>query len=101
MPSRAARPCTKPGCPRLVRGRGSRCEEHGKHLERPTSAEQGYDAAWRKLRARFLIALPFCADCEKIGLARDADEVDHVTAHRGDHALRLDWNNLRSLCHSC
>jgi 5-methylcytosine-specific restriction protein A len=96
MPYRAARPCTKPGCPALVRGSSSRCPAHAKHLERPTSSAQGYGADWRKLRAAHLAVNPTCVAC---GAA--AVDVDHIQAHRGNETLRLDPANLQSFCRSC
>jgi len=98
MPSRAARPCTKPGCPCLVTGRQSRCAEHERERAqaRGSAAANGYDAAWRKLRLRFLIDHPFCVRCHA-----EATEVDHIVAFRGNEALRLDPTNLQALCISC
>jgi 5-methylcytosine-specific restriction protein A len=99
MPFRAARPCTKPGCPQLVRGSSSRCPAHERERDaaRGTSTARGYGADWRKLRDAFLVEHP---RCEEPGCRKAATDVDHVQAHRGNEALRLDPNNLRAYCHS-
>jgi 5-methylcytosine-specific restriction protein A len=97
MPSRSAKPCGKPGCKALVRG-AARCPEHTREREqaRGSASARGYDASWRALRAAYLSAHPMCShpDCDLI-----ATDVDHVTPHRGDDKLRLDPDNLQSLCH--
>lgn len=99
MPNRSARPCGKPGCSRLARGAGSRCADHAREREqaRGTAKVRGYGADWRTLRAAHLRAHPSCSHPECDMLATD---VDHLTPHRGDDALRLDPDNLQSLCHS-
>src|SRR4051812_33623901 len=97
MPSRSAKPCGKPGCKALVRG-ATRCTEHTREREqaRGSASQRGYDGAWRTLRAAHLSAHPMCShpSCDLI-----ATDVDHVTPHRGDNGLRLDPDNLQSLCH--
>lgn len=63
---------------------------------RPSSAQRGYGARWRKLRAAVLAARPFC---ESPGCRREAFHVDHVLARikgGGDEVT-----NLMALCHSC
>lgn len=67
--------------------------------ERPTTAERGYDAAWKRARAYKLARTPLCEDCAALGLTVAAEQVDHVRsiAAGGTHALA----NLRSLCASC
>lgn len=102
MPSRSSRPCSKPGCPRLVNGKDSRCADHAREREqrRGTAAERGYDHVWRALRGRFLIEHPYCVRCMEKGDTVTATQVDHVVPHRGDEHLRTDWNNLQSLCAS-
>lgn len=55
-----------------------------------------YGRRWRKARAAFLAEHPFCVDCGRL-----ADEVDHVTPHRGDRALFWSSDNWQSLCETC
>lgn len=93
MPTRA--PTHKPPWwkPRsqLERKRKALLDRH-----RPSAKDRGYDKAWRALRARFLAAYPSCMEP---GCRRAATDVDHriTIALRPD--LRLEWSNLRSLCH--
>jgi 5-methylcytosine-specific restriction protein A len=67
--------------------------------DRPTTAERGYDAAWKRARLLKLAASPLCEDCADRGLVEAATEVDHIRAIAagGTH----DLTNLRSLCKSC
>jgi len=42
---------------------------------------------------------PICKHCEEAGRVTAAQDVDHRTPFQGlDDPLRLDWNNLQSLC---
>ena len=102
MPSRSQHPCTHPGCPRLVRGQ-RRCPEHTRQAEavRGTASQRGYDAKWRTLRATWIGGHPFCSACASVGVQSLATQVDHIVAHMGNDALRLDPANLQSLCMSC
>src|SRR5947209_3633475 len=61
---------------------------------RPSACRRGYDAAWRKIRLRFLALNPLCEKCQ-----RPAEDVDHRTplARGGTH----DFSILRPLCHRC
>ncbi|MCA1572722.1 MAG: hypothetical protein LC798_20990, partial [Chloroflexi bacterium] len=51
--------CPEPGCPALVPGKG-RCPAHGKPDLRPSTTQQGYGAAWRRVRDPFIAAHPTC-----------------------------------------
>ena len=46
------RPCIEPGCPNLTEG--TRCAAHARARDRArgSSAQRGYDSAWRALRAK-------------------------------------------------
>jgi 5-methylcytosine-specific restriction enzyme A len=55
------------------------------------------DAAWRKLRGRFIGANPFC--CWP-GCRKPTEDVDHIISVRDRPDLRLAWSNLRPFCHS-
>jgi 5-methylcytosine-specific restriction enzyme A len=101
MPYKAARPCSHPGCPALVRDpRVSRCPKHQKEYEqrlevnRPSAAARGYDARWREIRARFLADHPTCEKCGK-----PATVPHHIKRRRegGSDTPR----NLMALCASC
>jgi len=105
MPLAPQRPCLQPGCSQLTRD--TRCPKHQEQHRaqdvelRGTAADRGYDSHWRRLRNAFIKRNPFCVHCYAKGMVTQATVVDHVTPHRGDPALRLDWENLQSLCTSC
>lgn len=68
---------------------------------RTSSASRGYDAAWRRLRLRFLAEHPLCVMCERQGRTVAANIVDHVEAIAKAPHRRLDWANLQALCQPC
>ena len=102
MPHRPPHACATPGCPELVH-HGARCDGHARALRaeidatRPSAARRGYDARWREIRLAHLKRHPICVECERLGLAVPATDVDHVVALRrgGTNAA----TNLQSLCH--
>lgn len=107
MPERCKRPCSG-GCGRLTKtGKCAACAKN-KHISRPydqrrgNSTERGYDGAWRKLR---LVALKrdlyLCQECLKQNRPTPATEVDHKIPINVDPDLRLDLDNLQSLCSEC
>ncbi|MCA9262133.1 MAG: HNH endonuclease, partial [Planctomycetales bacterium] len=66
---------------------------------RGTSTQRGYDKAWRRLRAEKIANDPLCEECLKRDRLTPTEEVDHVEPFQGpDDPLRLDYDNLRSLC---
>lgn len=98
-PRAAHHPCAQPGCPTLIKNGASRCSAHDlkrRHYAlhpRGSSTQQGYGAEWRKARAAFLLANPWCAVC-----GWRATVVDHVRPHRGDMTLFWDVSNWQPLC---
>lgn len=107
MPLAPLRPCSLPGCPELVRGRG-RCPAHEQKAQaddravRGSSFERGYDAKWRARRKAHLERNPVCVMCLKESPTRvtPATVADHIDAHKGDKAKFDDDSNLQSLCES-
>jgi len=101
MPKRAPHPCPTPGCPELVKS--GRCNRHAASLARAhderrgSSSERGYDAKWRRIRARALRLEPLCRFCFAVGRITAAREVDHID---GDSSNNADVN-LRPLCKPC
>jgi 5-methylcytosine-specific restriction protein A len=109
--TRAPQPCGRHGCPQLLeRGAahpgcplelGDNCpsdptaRRRKADKRRPTAAARGYDARWRRTRARKLKLTPHC---EQPGCTKPATEVDHIDGlgPLGPHGHDLD--NLRSLC---
>ena len=99
------RPCTAPGCPRLVPGssKGSRCEAHKPKAwatsEGRSASERGYGGNWSRLRGAVLAREPLCRACRAAGVVCAASVVDHVVpkAEGGTDA----WENLQPLCRRC
>jgi 5-methylcytosine-specific restriction enzyme A len=71
---------------------------------RGTSAERGYDAAWRRFRFGYLAAHPICVFIDHPYARQDcqtaATIVDHITP-LADGGARLDEHNCRSVCVNC
>ena len=65
---------------------------------RPSAWKRGYDGGYLKLRKYHLKSNRICVRCEKEGYIVDANIVDHIIPHKGDRKLRLDLNNLQTLC---
>lgn len=63
-----------------------------------STTERGYDGTWRKLRALFIAEHPLCVECEREGRIVPATQVDHIMALSTHPQLRLEWDNLQSLC---
>ena len=56
-------------------------------------------ARWRRERAAYLRAHPYCRMCEAQGRTSLATVVDHIKPHRGDEKLFWDSaNNWQGLC---
>lgn len=97
MPRKPPAPCTWqgwPGCTALVPG-GGRCPEH--EVQRASAHARGYDARWRRTRARKLKATPICEwpDC-----TAPATDVHHVDGLGPNGPRGHDMTNLQSLCHA-
>lgn len=109
MPQRPKRACKQQGCPTLVEN--GYCQTHqGDAKEqsrqrerwRGTPAQRGYDYKWTKVREEALKRDCYlCQDCLDRGEVTPALDVDHIVPFVGlDDPLRLDIDNLRSLCRS-
>jgi 5-methylcytosine-specific restriction protein A len=100
---RSRRPCKQPRCPNLTDS--GYCDTHktlatkNDSLWRGTPAERGYDHRWRKLRVDALKRDQYlCIMCRADGRATPADDVDHKIPIAFNPMLRLDIDNLQSLC---
>jgi len=100
-PRRAARVCSQPGCPNLVRTPGERfCPEHlaeerrRQDARRGSSAQRGYGPHWQKIRSRYLALHPRCEQC-----GAPATTVHHKVRLRDGGSNRVE--NLESLCQPC
>lgn len=68
---------------------------------RGNSRQRGYDRNWEKVRAAYVAIHPLCEWCERNGLTVIVAEVDHIIPIKDRPDLRLDMDNLQSLCKSC
>lgn len=98
MATEHARPCGVPACPEFAAYRG-RCTRHA-NIDRPKTAERGYDGEWRKLRAMKLNRDPIC-QIRTHCLGALATTVDHIKPLTVRPDLRLVWSNLQSACKPC
>ena len=106
MPSKPAKPCAYPGCPRLVDSGKQYCEEHELEArrsydkyERSDDVHKRYGRKWTEVRNKYISAHPFCEKCWERGIATLADEVHHIVPVDQDGSD--EESNLMSLCRSC
>lgn len=83
--------------------RGSHCSSCGPVIKKhsKTTAERGYDHAWRKLSERIRTEEVFCADCLLVGKVSPAEECHHIIKVKDAPGLRLDRENVMPLCRQC
>lgn len=95
---KALSPCSVKGCPTLTWS--NRCDEHQREAEakRGSSVERGYDTAWRRTRAAYLKAHPYCQDHG--GCIAPATDVHHLDGLGPKGPQGHDWQNLQGLCHA-
>lgn len=58
-------------------------------------------SAWQRLRTSKLASHPLCEPCERRGVAREADHVDHIVSMSKGGEAFPEMNGLMSLCASC
>src|SRR5690349_6252862 len=70
---------------------------------RVSARKRGYDTKWDKARAGFLAKHRFCECPDHKGKpnAPLADTIDHIVAHKGDHALFWDRQNWCAVARGC
>ena len=106
MPRKPKRPCSYPGCPKLVDGQY--CDEHQKVVTaqynkygRDDFTKSFYKTiAWRVARKKQLQAQPFCQECLAKGLRVKAVMVDHIVPIKNG-GEKFAPSNLQSLCWEC
>lgn len=105
---RSKKPCSIAGCPNLTSERW--CEGHktNKHVARSyddrrgSSASRGYDGNWRRIRKVALLRDNYlCQECLKDDRPTPANEVHHILGIDVRPDLRLDLDNLSSVCAPC
>jgi 5-methylcytosine-specific restriction protein A len=111
MTSRAKKPCSKHGCGGLVDPPTRYCDAHKAYgaakqttadRARGTTTQRGYGADWVAMQALAMRRDNYtCQHCLKRGIVKTADIVHHIIAIEVDQALRLEFSNLVSICHSC
>ena len=60
-----------------------------------------YDHKWRVLSERFRADNPLCHDCNWLGITTPAEEVHHIKPISEYPELRLNIDNIVSLCKEC
>lgn len=105
MPYAPPKPCLALGCGALTHFRW--CDAHtankrdADHI-RGTAAERGYDREWRKVRSQALQRDQYlCVSCRRNERVTPAVDVDHIIPIAVAPELRLDPDNLQSLCRPC
>ena len=105
MPTKPKHPCAYPLCPNLVEAGQKYCSKHKGSIApqdtRPPASERGYDWQWHKLRTMYLKHNPLCERCRAKGRVTPADTVHHIKPVAQYPELRLNWDNLMSLCREC
>ena len=113
MPKKPLRPCVVNGCRGFAVVEGY-CEQH-RHIpeekkraryarvdaKRGSSSSRGYDGQWQKVRAMKFRTNPLCEWCEAKGRVTAAEEIHHEIPIAEAPELRLDLDNLVSLCKRC
>ncbi len=100
MPYAALKPCTYPGCSKLVKH--GCCDMHrGEQVDRHNPEHQRlYDRKWQKRRLAWLSTHPWCEECLRGGAYVPATDVHHLHPHRGNREIFI-TSELESLCHEC
>lgn len=108
MATRCKKLCAVPGCGQLTHGRWCESHQTNKYVARPydqlrgSSSARGYDWAWVQVRRVALRRDSYlCQDCLKTDRPTPAKEVHHIIGIDVDPSLRLDLENLVSLCAPC
>jgi 5-methylcytosine-specific restriction protein A len=101
MPKSPPRPCTKPGCGRLVHDGSGRCEAHPKPAwSKPeTATKRTTGRKLQTMRAQLFTANPLCVMCEAEGRVTEATQRDHIVPLAEGGAD--DESNVQGLCREC
>lgn len=105
------KPCAEVGCSNLTRK--TYCKNHEENEQETARNYNKYQRdpevnsfyrsyAWQRVRAMALERDNYlCKRCVKQGRLVTANVVHHVVEVKTDWSLRLDIDNLESVCHAC
>ncbi|MBF9263925.1 HNH endonuclease [Paracidovorax cattleyae] len=98
MPIAAPRPCTHPGCGRLVHDGSGRCDKHPKPAwtKRPDAVKRVTGRRLQRMRAELFARDPLCAECRRLGLVVLATQRDHIVPLEEGGADEV--TNTQGLC---
>ncbi|MEW6479768.1 MAG: HNH endonuclease signature motif containing protein [Pseudomonadota bacterium] len=101
MPSSAPKPCSHPGCGKLVRDGTNRCDAH-KRADWTKKVDAPKRMTGRKLqaaRAELFSRQPLCVHCLPKGIVKPATQRDHIVplAEGGEDVP----DNTQGLCDEC
>ena len=101
MPSAAPKPCTAPGCGKLVRDGSGRCEAHARPAwSKPATATKRVTGReLQRRRARLFTSNPLCVHCQQAGRVTLATQRDHIIPLSEGGAD--DDSNVQALCEAC
>lgn len=68
---------------------------------RGTKAERGYGSDWDKFSRQYRLLHPLCENCLLEGRTAPAVDVHHIVKIRDRPDLRMDENNVMSVCRTC
>ena len=104
--TRPGKPCGSPGCRNMILSGQRFCDIHTKKdkqdrdKRRGSSKNRGYDKNWKKLRAVKASISPLCELCLAENRVVPLDCVHHLKPVDKFPELRLDLDNLQSLCYT-
>jgi 5-methylcytosine-specific restriction protein A len=103
MPSSAPKPCTHPGCGKLVRDGTNRCDSHKRQdwNKKPDAPKRITGRRLQAEREALLRANPLCVRCQLKGVVRLATQRDHIVPlGEGGQDVRPNTQGLCDDCHA-
>lgn len=101
MPNAAPRPCTHPGCGRLVHDGSGRCVQHpkAKWQKKASATKRITGRRLQAMRAQLFMREPLCRSCARLGRVVLATERDHIIPlEEGGKDVDA---NVQPLCFDC
>jgi 5-methylcytosine-specific restriction protein A len=100
MPQAAPRPCTHPGCGRLVHDGSGRCPLHPRKVWKKVDPPKRITGRkLQRLRAELFARDPLCAECRRQGRVTLATQRDHIVS-LGEGGQDVE-SNVQGLCVDC